>query len=50
MTTFSIVVGHPRVMANGSPAVLARFDHVVPSVEECGAAEALDEALELRIG
>ncbi len=43
------IVGHPRVMANGSPAVLARFDDVVPSVEECGAAEALDEALELRI-
>ncbi len=43
------VVGHPRVMANAAPAVLARFDRVVPSVEECGAAEAMDEARELRI-
>ncbi len=43
------VVGHSRVMANAAPAVLARFDRVVPSVEECGAAEAIDEALELRI-
>ena len=43
------VVGHPRVMANGSPAVIARYGRVVPSVEECGAAEALDEALSLPI-
>ncbi len=43
------VVGHPRVMANGSPAVLARYQHVVASVEECGAAEAIDEAIGLRI-
>lgn len=44
------IVGHPRVVANGAPAVLARYERVVPSVEECGAAEALDEAIGLPIG
>ncbi len=43
------IVGHPRVMANGSPAVIARYEHVVPSVDECGAAEALEEALGIPI-
>lgn len=43
------IVGHPRVMANGSPDVLARYERVVPSVEECGAAEAIDEAIGLPI-
>lgn len=44
------IVGHPRVMANAAPSVLARFQHVLPSVEECGAAEALDEAIALKLG
>lgn len=43
------IVGHPRVVANASPALLARFQPALPSVEECGAAEALDEAIGLPI-
>ena len=42
------IVGHPRVMANSSAGVLARFSTVVGDVEQCGAAEAIDEAVKLR--
>lgn len=42
------IVGHPRVMANSSAAVLERYDQVVPDVEECGAAEAIDQASKIR--
>lgn len=42
------IVGHPRVMAQSSPAVQERFDKVLPSVEECGVVTAIDEALKLR--
>jgi len=42
-------VGHPRVMRSGDADLIARWpDHVLPSVEECGAAEALDDAITLR--
>ena len=43
------IVGHPRVMANSSVAVLERFDMVVPDVEQCGAAEAIDQSVKLRV-
>ncbi|MEX2503092.1 MAG: HAD-IIB family hydrolase, partial [Trueperaceae bacterium] len=43
-------VGHARVMASGDPEMLARWpDGVVPGVEACGAAEALDQAIQLRV-
>lgn len=42
-------VGHPRVMGSGDPSVIARFpDGVLPGVEACGAAQALDEAIRIR--
>lgn len=37
-------VGHPRVMANSSPELLALFP-AVGHVDECGAAQALQEAI-----
>jgi len=42
------VVGHPRVMANATDELLERYRNVVGDVEECGAAEALDEAMTWR--
>ena len=42
-------VGLPRVMASGDAAVVARYGAPVPGVEDCGAAEALDEAIRLRV-
>lgn len=39
-------VGHPRIMANATPALLAQFANL-GHVDECGAAEALSQALEL---
>lgn len=41
-------VGHPRVMANSDPELLERFPHHLGDVEECGAAQAFDEAIRLR--
>jgi len=38
------VVGHPRVMANATPELLAEFPSV-GHVEACGAVEALEEAI-----
>lgn len=38
------VVGHPRVMANASPELRAEFP-TIGDVEECGAVEALEEAI-----
>lgn len=43
------LVGHPRVMGSGDPEVVARFGDPLPGVEACGAAEALDEAVRLRV-
>lgn len=42
------VVGHPRVMANATAEVLERYRNVVGDVEECGAVQALDEAIAWR--
>lgn len=39
-----LAVGHPRVMANSSPELLQRFQ-TIGDVEECGAVEALEEAV-----
>jgi Cof subfamily protein (haloacid dehalogenase superfamily) len=41
------IVGHPVVMANSAPELLARFADVAGDVESCGVVEALDEALTL---
>ncbi len=43
------VVGHPRVVANAAPELLERFP-TVGDVEECGAVEALVEAMGARGG
>lgn len=44
------IVGHPRVMASGDPELCDRYrDRLVPGVAECGAAQALDEAITLRV-
>lgn len=43
------IVGHPRVMASGDPELRDRYrDVIVPGVAECGAAQALDDAITLR--
>jgi len=42
------VVGHPRVMADSSATVLARFDKVLPGVEACGVVTAIEQAMKLR--
>jgi len=43
-------VGIPRVMASGDADVLARWpDNALPGVEACGAAEALDAAIRMRV-
>lgn len=39
-------VGHPRIMANATPDLLARFPNL-GHVDECGAVQALEEALAL---
>ncbi|MEJ2667145.1 MAG: HAD family hydrolase [Deinococcales bacterium] len=41
------LVGHPVVMANSSPELLARFSDVAGDVESCGVVAALEEALAL---
>jgi len=43
-------VGVPRVMASGDADVVARWpDNTLPGVEACGAAEALDAAIRMRV-
>lgn len=42
------IVGHPRVMAESSARVFERFTEVLPSVEECGVATAIEQALKIR--
>lgn len=42
------IVGHPRIMAESSDTVRERFTQVLPSVEECGVATAIEQALKLR--
>lgn len=41
--------GHPRVMGSGDPEVILRYGDPLPGVEDCGAAEALDQAIHLRV-
>lgn len=38
------IVGRPLAVADGDPELVERFE-TIPTVEECGAAEALDRAL-----
>ncbi len=40
-------VGHPVVMANSAPELLARFSDVAGDVESCGVVAALEEALKI---
>ena len=42
-------VGFPRVMGSGDPEVIARYGDPLPGVEACGAGEALDQAMRLRV-
>lgn len=43
-------VGHPRVMASGDAGMVAAYtgERSVPGVDECGAAIAIDQAVELK--
>ena len=41
-------VGHPVVMANADPDLVARFDLRAGDVEECGVVAALETALEIK--
>ncbi len=43
-------VGHPRVMASGDEGMVATYaaERGVPGVDECGAAVAIDQAVELK--
>lgn len=42
------VVGHPVIMGNSHPTLRARFETIVSDVDACGAADALDMALDLK--
>ncbi len=43
-------VGHPRVMGDADPTMIARFpDGVLPAVDACGAADGLDQAIRIRV-
>lgn len=43
------LVGFPRVMGSGDPEMIVRYGDPLPGVEECGAVDALEQAVRLRV-
>lgn len=42
------VVGHPVIMGNSHPDLIAKYENVVGDVDDCGVAEAIEMALALK--